>query len=60
MTLRLFIMKTPERLNLEISLGESGHCADTLIFFFFRAIMKFYLECIIKYMDDIACWVFNV
>lgn len=27
-------MKTPERLNLEISLGESGHCADTLIFFF--------------------------
>lgn len=56
---KVFIKKRAERLNLESSLRENGHCADSLIFFsFFRAIMKFYLECIIEYMDDVACWGF--
>lgn len=48
------IIKTAERLNLELRLGGNGHCADRCIdffFFFFRGIMKFCLECIIEFMD---------
>lgn len=32
---------------------------DALIFFL-RVIMKFYLEYIIEYMNDTACWLFYV
>lgn len=47
------IIKTAERLNLELSLGGNGHCADRCIdfFFFLRGIMKFCLERIFEFMD---------
>lgn len=55
-----YFLKTIERLNLELSLGVKStiqmHCFFG--FFFPLAIIKFYPECTVEYVNDRVCWFF--